>query len=54
MSHFDVGMEILLPQFQFVPTSVVLPQLPDLPQAPTVDFDIVLNILKELSVAIKL
>jgi hypothetical protein len=27
-------MEILLPKFQFIPTSVVLPQIPDLPQVP--------------------
>lgn len=36
LSHIDLGMEILLPKFQFVPTSVPLPQIPDLPQPPTI------------------
>ncbi len=39
LSHIDLGMDILLPNFQFVPTSVPLIEIPDLPQPPNIVVD---------------
>lgn len=36
LTHIDLGMDILLPNFQFVPTSVPLIEIPDLPQPPSI------------------
>lgn len=36
MSHIDLGMNIILPKFQFVPQSIPLLDIPDLPQPPNI------------------
>lgn len=36
LSHVDLSMDITLPKFQFIPTSVPLVQIPDLPQVPAI------------------
>jgi hypothetical protein len=33
-------MQILLPNFKFVPTSITLPRIPDLPRPPRLSFDV--------------
>jgi len=35
LSHVDIGMTILLPKINFVPTDIPLPQIPNLPEPPT-------------------
>ena len=40
MSRINIGMQILLPSFKFVPTSIALPRIPDLPRPPTVTLDL--------------
>jgi len=44
LSHINLGMDILLPKFNFVPVNVPLPRLPDLPSPPTAGFDADLNV----------
>ena len=41
-SHIDVGIDVLLPNFNFVPTAVPLPRIPNIPQPPQINgnFDI--------------
>jgi len=39
LSHIDMGMEITLPEFNFVPVSVDLPRFPNLPNPPTLDLN---------------
>lgn len=39
MSHIEIGMSILLPKINFVPTKISLPQLPNLPEPPTIEVD---------------
>lgn len=43
LSHLDIGLDILLPEFSLVPTAVPLPELPDLPSPPQVQIDINLD-----------
>lgn len=43
-SHLDLGIDILLPEFQFVPTNIPLPDLPKLPKPPQVNIDIDLDL----------
>lgn len=43
-SHIDLGIDVLLPEFNFVPTRVPLPQLPNLPSPPQVNIDIDLDL----------
>lgn len=51
MSHMELGMNIILPKINFVPIKVPLPQIPNLPEPPTVevDFDMNLNFFGDLS-----
>ncbi len=35
LSHINMGMDILLPKFNFVPKPIPLPQIPDIPPAPS-------------------
>lgn len=37
MSHIELGMNIVLPKVNFVPTKIPLPQLPNLPEPPSVE-----------------
>ena len=43
-SHIDLGIDLLLPEFNFVPTKVKLPDLPKLPGPPQVNLDINLDL----------
>ncbi|MEI6118597.1 MAG: hypothetical protein WCP92_05225 [bacterium] len=53
LSHMDLGMSILLPKINFVPIKIPLPQIPNLPEPPTVEVDLSMdlniNFLKDLS-----
>ncbi len=40
LSRINVGMNITLPNFIFVPTSIPLPQIPNLPAPPTVSINL--------------
>ncbi|MEI8091144.1 MAG: hypothetical protein WCG98_02610 [bacterium] len=46
LSHLELGMDIVLPKFNFVPIKVPLPTLPQLPEPPTVEVnrDVLLNL----------
>lgn len=44
LSHINLGMDILLPKFNFVPKTVPLTRLPDLPAPPTFNIDLDLNV----------
>lgn len=48
LSHIDLGMAIQLPQFNFIPTKLALPQLPDLPLPPEIDVNLGLNLNLDL------
>lgn len=48
LSNIDASMDILLPQFNFVPTSVPLPSLPNLPRPPQVSADFDINLQGEM------
>ena len=37
LSHLELGIDILLPKFNFVPIQIPLPKLPDLPAPPSVE-----------------
>lgn len=37
MSHIDLGMNIILPKINFVPIKIPLPQLPDIPEPPSIE-----------------
>lgn len=37
LSHLELGVDILLPKFNFVPIKIPLPQLPTLPEPPSVE-----------------
>ncbi|MCX6825442.1 MAG: VCBS repeat-containing protein [candidate division SR1 bacterium] len=37
MSHIDLGMNIVLPKINFVPIKIPLPQLPNLPEPPSIE-----------------
>ncbi|HBB03410.1 TPA: hypothetical protein DCZ39_00690 [Patescibacteria group bacterium] len=39
ISHIDLGMTIILPKINFVPTQISLPKLPDLPEPPSVEIN---------------
>ncbi len=39
MSHIELGMNIVLPKINFVPTKIPLPQIPNLPEPPTIEID---------------
>ena len=39
MSHIELGMNIILPKINFIPTKISLPQLPNLPEPPTIEVD---------------
>lgn len=39
LSHIDVGMNITLPKMNFVPTKISLPQLPNIPEPPTIEIN---------------
>jgi len=43
-SHLDLGIDLLLPEFNFVPTTIPLPDLPNLPSPPQVNLDFNLDI----------
>jgi len=40
MSRINIGMQILLPRFRFVPTAIALPRIPDLPKPPRLSLNI--------------
>ena len=40
LSHINLGIHIVLPQFSFVPTSIPLPQIPNIPAPPPVNIDV--------------
>lgn len=44
LSHINLGMDILLPKFNFVPKNIPLPRLPDLPAPPSINVDFDLNV----------
>ena len=44
LSNISLGMDVLLPKFNFVPLNVPLPRLPDLPSPPSIDLEADLNI----------
>lgn len=44
LSNINVGLDILLPKFNFVPKNIPLPRLPDLPQPPSLDLKVDLNV----------
>ena len=44
ISHIELGMNIVLPKINFVPIKIPLPQLPDLPEPPTIDVDWNMNL----------
>lgn len=44
LSNINLGMDILLPKFNFVPKNIPLPRLPDLPAPPTIDLEADLNV----------
>lgn len=44
LSHVELGMDILLPKFNFVPRSIPMPRLPDLPSPPTINLNLDLNV----------
>ena len=50
LSHVEVGLDILLPKFNFVPIKIPLPELPSLPEPPTAEIN--LNMLEGLDLAI--
>lgn len=39
LSHIDLGMNIILPKINFIPIKIPLPQVPNLPEPPTVEVD---------------
>jgi len=43
MSRINIGMQILLPSFKFVPTSIALPRIPDLPRPPVLSLGVNLD-----------
>lgn len=43
MSRINIGLQILLPTFKFVPTSIALPRIPDFPTPPALSLDIDLS-----------
>lgn len=40
LSHIEVGLDILLPKFNFVPMKIPLPELPSLPEPPSYEVNI--------------
>ena len=40
LSHLNLGLDIVLPRFNFVPESIELPRLPNLPEPPRVGLNI--------------
>lgn len=44
LSHINLGLDILLPKFNFVPKNIPLPTLPDLPVPPSIDINLDLNV----------
>lgn len=40
LSHMELGMNILLPKINFVPIKIPLPQLPDIPEPPSIAVNI--------------
>jgi hypothetical protein len=50
MSHIELGMNIILPKINFIPTKIALPQLPNLPEPPSnVLFGLDINFFKGMS-----
>jgi hypothetical protein len=55
ISHIDLGMNIILPKINFVPITIPLPQIPDLPEPPAIEIDrnvlngLDLNFFKDMS-----
>ncbi|MBP6910638.1 hypothetical protein KBC03_03480 [Patescibacteria group bacterium] len=45
LSNINVGLDILLPKFNFVPKNIPLPRLPDLPSPPSLDLKVDLNVM---------
>lgn len=43
MSRINIGLQILLPTFKFVPTAISLPKIPDFPTPPSLSLDIDLS-----------
>lgn len=37
MSHIELGMNIILPKINFVPIKIPLPEIPNLPEPPTIE-----------------
>lgn len=50
LSHIEVGLDIVLPKFNFVPIKIPLPELPSLPEPPTYEID--LNLLGNLDLSL--
>jgi len=40
ISHIELGMNIVLPKINFIPTKIPLPQLPNLPEPPDMELDL--------------
>jgi len=40
LSHMELGMNIILPKINFVPIKIPLPQIPNLPEPPTMEIDL--------------
>ena len=43
LSHMNLATDIKLPKFNFVPTTVPLPRLPNIPKPPTIDLSLSLE-----------
>ena len=43
MSRINLGLQILLPSFKFIPTAIPLPKIPDLPKPPRFDVNLTLD-----------
>ena len=43
LSHMNLATDIKLPKFNFVPTTVPLPSLPNIPSPPTIDLSLSLE-----------
>jgi hypothetical protein len=54
ISNIDLGIDILLPKFNFIPTSIPLPRIPNLPHPPeyNFNFDLKLNLKFNLNLNI--
>lgn len=51
-SHIDASISLRLPEFQFVPTAIPLPSLPELPNPPAIIANFDVNTQKDLALAL--